>query len=152
MRARPPRLCEEGRRRGRYLELTLFRIDFIRLSLAICLLLAGCARADLIGHGMVMESEVLQLPSRSVHYFWPHFVITQAPDRRTVTRATSIPDPIHVDTSFIFALGHYVKARQVEINIIIAKFFYLFAKECSLLETYEVDNFILRNAGVLSSW
>jgi hypothetical protein len=69
MRARCSRLCEEERRRGRYLKLILSRIDFIRLSLATCLLLAGCARGDLIGRGMVMESEVLQLPSRSVQYF-----------------------------------------------------------------------------------
>ncbi|KAF8478567.1 hypothetical protein DFH94DRAFT_633058 [Russula ochroleuca] len=113
--------------------------DFIRLSLATCLLLSGCPRGDLIGHGMIMESEVLQLPSRS------------APDRRTVTRASTVPDPIHVDTSFIFALGEYVNARQEGINVIVARFFYLFAKECSLLETHEVDNFILRNARVLSS-
>jgi hypothetical protein len=57
-----------------------------------------------------------------------------------------------VDTSFIFALGEYVNARQEGINVIVARFFYLFAKECSLLETHEVDNFILRNARVLSSW
>jgi hypothetical protein len=134
------------------MELTLFRTDFIRLSLATCLLLAGCTRSDLIGHGMIMESEVLQLPSRFVHYFQVHFVITQTPDRRTVSRASAIPDPIHVDTSFIFALGDYVNARQEKINVIVARFFYLFVKECSLLETHEVDNFILRNAGVLSSW
>jgi len=48
----------------RIFELTPLRTDFIRLSLATCLLLAGCARADLVRHGMVMESEVLQLPSR----------------------------------------------------------------------------------------
>jgi len=63
-----------------------------------------------------------------------------------------VPDPIHVDTSFILALGNYVNARQEDISVIVAKFLYLFVKECSLLETYEVDNFILRNAGVLSSW
>jgi hypothetical protein len=57
-----------------------------------------------------------------------------------------------VDTSFIAALGDYVNARQEEINVIVARFFYLFVKECSLLETHEVDNFILRNARVLSSW
>jgi hypothetical protein len=62
-------LCEEQCRRGRYMELILFRTDFIRLSLATCLLLSGCPRGDLIGHGMIMESEVLQLPSRSVRYF-----------------------------------------------------------------------------------
>jgi hypothetical protein len=74
------------------------------------------------------------------------------PDRRTVARATSVPDPIHVDTNFIYALGNYVNARQEDINVIVARFLYLFSKECSLLETYEVDNFILRNARVLSSW
>ncbi|KAH9966782.1 hypothetical protein BC827DRAFT_1153126 [Russula dissimulans] len=108
--------------------------DFIRLSLAACLLLAGCPRGHLIDHGMIMESEVQQLPSR-----------------RTVTRASMVPDPIHVDTSFILALGHYVNARHEDISVIVAKFLYLFVKECSLLEAYEVDNFILRNAGVLSS-
>jgi hypothetical protein len=49
--------------------LTLLRTDFIRLSLATCLLLAGCARGDLIGHGMIVESEILQLPSRFVLLF-----------------------------------------------------------------------------------
>ncbi len=86
------------------------------------------------------------------YYFWRHLVITQASDRRTVARAASVSDPIHVDTSFIFGLGNYVNARQEEISVTVARFFYLFVKECSLLETYEVDNFILRNAGVLSSW
>jgi hypothetical protein len=35
---------------------------------------------------------------------------------------------------------------------LVAKFLYLFVKECPLLESYEVDNFVLRNAGVLTSW
>jgi hypothetical protein len=79
-------------------------------------------------------------------------MIAKSPDRRTVTRASTIPDPVHVDTGFIAALGDYVGTRREEISVIVAKFFYLFVKECSLLETYEVDNFILRNAGVLSFW
>ena len=57
-----------------------------------------------------------------------------------------------MDTGFILVLGDYVNTRQEEISIIIAKFLYLFVKECSLLEPYEVDNFVLRNAGVLNSW
>jgi hypothetical protein len=74
-------------------------------------------------------------------------------DRRTNNaRASMVADPIHMNISFVQALGDYVKARQEDINIIVAKFFYLFIKECSLMEAYEVDNFILRNAGVLSSW
>jgi hypothetical protein len=57
-----------------------------------------------------------------------------------------------MNISFVQVLGDYVKARQEDISVIVAKFFYLFVKECSLMEIYEVDNFILRNAGVLSSW
>ncbi|KAH9001155.1 hypothetical protein EDB92DRAFT_2050849 [Lactarius akahatsu] len=109
--------------------------DFIRLSLAACLLLAGCARGVLVSNDLVMESEVHTLPSR-----------------RTVnTRASMVADPIHVNTSFVRALGDYVNVGFGEINVVIAKFFYLFVNECSLMEAYEVDNFILRNAGVLTS-
>jgi len=57
-----------------------------------------------------------------------------------------------VNTSFVRALGDYVDVGFGEINVIIAKFFYLFVNECSLMEAHEVDNFILRNAGVLTSW
>ncbi|KAI9446343.1 hypothetical protein H4582DRAFT_1905062 [Lactarius indigo] len=109
--------------------------DFIRLSLATCLLLAGCARGVLISYGLIMESEVLTLPSR----------------RTANTRASMVADPIHVNTSFVRALGDYVDVGFGEINVVIAKFFYLFVNECSLMEAYEVDNFILRNAGVLTS-
>jgi hypothetical protein len=77
--------------------------------------------------------------------------ISHAQYRRNVARGTA-PDPIHVDTGFILALGDYVNTRQEEISIIIAKFLYLFVKDCSLLESYEVDNFVLRNAGVLNLW
>ncbi|KAH9180668.1 hypothetical protein EDB89DRAFT_1920409 [Lactarius sanguifluus] len=109
--------------------------DFIRLSLAACLLLAGCARGVLVSNGLIMESEVHTLPSR----------------RTANTRASMVADPIHVNTSFVRALGDYVNVGFGEISVVIAKFFYLFVNECSLMEAYEVDNFILRNAGVLTS-
>ncbi|KAH9079531.1 hypothetical protein EDB83DRAFT_2343143 [Lactarius deliciosus] len=109
--------------------------DFIRLSLAACLLLAGCARGVLVSNGLIMESEVHTLPSR----------------RTANTRASMVADPIHVNTSFVRALGDYVDIGFGEINVVIAKFFYLFVNECSLMEAYEVDNFILRHAGVLTS-
>jgi hypothetical protein len=57
-----------------------------------------------------------------------------------------------VETGFIHALGDYVDTQQEETSIMVAKFLYLFVKECPLLESYEVDNFVLRNAGVLTSW
>ncbi|KAI0273752.1 hypothetical protein BC834DRAFT_227074 [Gloeopeniophorella convolvens] len=109
--------------------------DFIRLSLATCLLVAGCPRGILTDHALVTENEILQLPSR-----------------RTVhARASMMADPIHMDIAFVQALGDYVEARREAISVIIAKFFHLFVTQCSLLEVYEVDNFILRNAGVLST-
>lgn len=109
--------------------------DFVRLSLATCLLLAGCVRGALVDYGLVMESEVLTLPSR----------------RTANTRASMVADPIHMNTGFVRALSDYVDVGFGEINVVIAKFFYLFMNECSLMEAYEVDNFILRNAGVLTS-
>jgi len=60
---------KERRYIGRYLVLIPFSTYFLRLSLAACLLLAGCPRGYLIDHGMVMESEVQQLPSRFVSIF-----------------------------------------------------------------------------------
>ena len=57
-----------------------------------------------------------------------------------------------METGFIHALGDYVDTRQEAISIMVAKFLYLFVKECPLMESYEVDNFVLRNAGVLTSW
>ncbi|KAI0054105.1 hypothetical protein FA95DRAFT_1480391 [Auriscalpium vulgare] len=111
---------------------------FVRLSLTCCLLLAGCDRLLLSSMKLATDEEVRDLPSR----------------RSVNTRASMVSDPVNITTAFIDALGSYAQANDENISIMIAKFIHLFLTECSLLETYEVDNFILRNAAVLcaSAW
>ncbi|KAI0322233.1 hypothetical protein OF83DRAFT_1279816 [Amylostereum chailletii] len=112
---------------------------FIRVTLATCLLLAGCERDALIRRGFILEEEVRNLPSR-----------------RTLNSraAAASSDPISLSSRFVAALGDYIDFGTEEINTVIAKFFHLFVTECPFLESYEVDNFILRNSGVLcaSAW
>ncbi|THH16358.1 hypothetical protein EW146_g4274 [Bondarzewia mesenterica] len=108
---------------------------FIRQSLTTFLLLAGCGRQTLIEAGFILDSELDELPSR----------------RKATTRASMMSDPIHIDTEFIAVLGSYVDTDNEDVSCLLAKFFGLFVNECSLLESHEVDNFILRNSTVLSS-
>ena len=61
-------------------------------------------------------------------------------------------DPINLSTEFITVLGDYADANVDEISTLVARFFHLFATECPFLESYEIDNFILRNSTVLGSW
>ncbi|TFY77906.1 hypothetical protein EWM64_g6106 [Hericium alpestre] len=110
-------------------------ISFLRHSLATILLLAGCERQSLITNGLVLENEVKDL----------------TPRRRGNTRATMVSDPVHLRPEFVSILGKYVDAGVEDISILIAKFLSLFVSECRLLESYEVDNFILRNCAVLCS-
>lgn len=72
--------------------------------------------------------------------------------RKLSTRASLVSDPIHIDVEFITVLGSYVDEDNEDTSRLLAKFFSLFVNDCSLLESHEVDNFILRNSAVLSSW
>ena len=61
-------------------------------------------------------------------------------------------DPINLSTRFIAALGEYVSTRVEQVAVLVARFFSLFMRDSQHLETYEVDNFVLRNASVLGAW
>lgn len=50
------------------------------------------------------------------------------------------------------ALGLYVDAGDEEVTCLIAKFLNQFMADSPFLEPYEVDNFILRNGRLLSTW
>ena len=50
------------------------------------------------------------------------------------------------------ALERYVEANVEDITCFVAKFLNTFVTDVSLLEPYEVDNFILRNGRVLCAW
>lgn len=64
-------------------------------------------------------------------------------------RASSVNDPIIVDQQLMTALRVYLAAGVDDVSCMIAKFFYMFLFESPLLESYEVDNFILRNGDML---
>ncbi|KAI0035078.1 hypothetical protein K488DRAFT_44141 [Vararia minispora EC-137] len=125
-------IVNDLRREGTPPETTM---SFIRLSLAICLLVAGCEREKLLKTGIVLDSEVRDLPSR-----------------RNVSRgATDAADPVSLSTRFVASLGDYVGTGPEEASTLVGRFLYMFMKDCQLMESFEVDNFVLRNANVLST-
>lgn len=65
------------------------------------------------------------------------------------TRVTMASDPIIIDSVLINTLEHYIGANVEQASCFIAKFLNTFVTDSSLLEPYEVDNFILRNGRVL---
>ena len=61
-------------------------------------------------------------------------------------------DPIIVDPKLMTAAKLYVEQHVDELSCLLAKFLNAFVNETQLVESYEVDNFILRNCVALSSW
>ncbi|KAI0093920.1 hypothetical protein BDY19DRAFT_989447 [Irpex rosettiformis] len=108
---------------------------FVRLCLAVCLLLYGCDRQYLLSQRIVQEEEIKSLPSR----------------RKTGGRASAISDPVIVDTQIMVILSSLLKQNLDELSKLIIQFFYAFVFETPLVEAYEADNFILRNSATLTA-
>lgn len=68
------------------------------------------------------------------------------------TRVAQASDPVIIDLDLMDALDRYVQANIEDVSCFIAKFLNTFVTDSSLLEPYEVDNFILRNGRVLCAW
>ena len=49
-------------------------------------------------------------------------------------------------------LSSYIKSDLEDISCLIAQFLHMFITESPYLESHEIDNFILRNGLMLSSW
>ncbi|KAI8998560.1 hypothetical protein BD414DRAFT_519687 [Trametes punicea] len=110
-------------------ESTADALRLIRQSLSACLLLYGCDRGFLQSAGLIEEKEIRGLPSR----------------RKLNARNNTISDPIIVDASLIDALRNYVETGLDEVSRLVAKFLDAFMHHAPFVESYEVDNFILRN-------
>ena len=67
-------------------------------------------------------------------------------------RVSMASDPIIIDLDLMNALERYVAANVDDVTCFVAKFLNMFVTDASLLEPYEVDNFILRNGRVLCAW
>ncbi|KAJ7063344.1 hypothetical protein C8F01DRAFT_1132647 [Mycena amicta] len=109
-------------------------ISFIRKSLGTCLLLFG-DRTRNLELNLVLPHEIDKLPSR----------------RKLNVRAEAVVDPIVMHPELLTALDAYVTtATNEEITSIVAKFLNSFLNGSPYLESYEVDNFILRNGRMLA--
>lgn len=74
-------------------------------------------------------------------------------NRRKVNASGSIVmDPVVIDPRLMVALDHYMSADSEDVSCLVGKFLYLFIMYSPHLETYEVDNFILRNGPCLANW
>lgn len=68
------------------------------------------------------------------------------------TRTEKATDPIIIDPFLMQVLDKYVRSGSEEVACIVAKFLHSFMMHASLLESYEIDNFVLRNGKALCSW
>jgi hypothetical protein len=50
------------------------------------------------------------------------------------------------------ALQRYLGVDNEDVSCLVAKFLNTFLNDSPLVESYEVDNFILRNGQILSAW
>ncbi|TFY64018.1 hypothetical protein EVJ58_g2900 [Rhodofomes roseus] len=104
-------------------------------SLAICLLLYGCERKNVVDLGFVDEAEIAGLPSR----------------RKLHARNMTMTDTVVISTSFMDILNKYVETNIDDIACLAAKFLNAFVNDAPFIESFEVDNFILQNGNVLSA-
>ncbi|KIP09568.1 hypothetical protein PHLGIDRAFT_67270 [Phlebiopsis gigantea 11061_1 CR5-6] len=110
-------------------------LAFVRQSLAVCLVLYGCDRQYLVSYGLVREEEIKHLPSR----------------RKVTSRASTMSDPVIVDANLMNAVKVYVEQHHDGLSIMLAKFFNAFVSQSVFVESYEVDNFVLRNSATMSA-
>ncbi|KAJ7632645.1 hypothetical protein FB45DRAFT_913016 [Roridomyces roridus] len=106
---------------------------FIRKSLATCLLLYGSDRTKIVDLKLITD-EVDDLPSR----------------RKLNVRGTPVTDPIVIHPALMSALDQYVGSKGDDVICLVAKFLHTFLHDCPFLQSYEVDNFILRNGPMLA--
>uniref|UniRef100_A0A8H8CNC3 Phorbol-ester/DAG-type domain-containing protein n=1 Tax=Psilocybe cubensis TaxID=181762 RepID=A0A8H8CNC3_PSICU len=110
-------------------------VSVIRRSLAACLRLYGCERSSIIAAGMVLPEELEDLPSR----------------RKLNVRGSTIVDPVFIEREVLNALHLYLQSNSSLVTSFVAKFLNLFImSDPPLLESFEIDNFILQNGKLLS--
>ncbi|KAH7914698.1 hypothetical protein BJ138DRAFT_1143394 [Hygrophoropsis aurantiaca] len=108
--------------------------SFLRKSLATCLLLYGCERGHIFALELITEGEVKHLSRR-----------------KNAGHPARSGDPIIMDNTLLNIINKYVATGADDMICVIAKFLYSFTMHATLLESYEVDNFVLRNSNVLCS-
>ncbi|TFK29961.1 hypothetical protein FA15DRAFT_684259 [Coprinopsis marcescibilis] len=105
-----------------------------RRLLAACSLIYGCDRTVILDMKFMTEEDTKELPSR----------------RKLVTRASTVVDPIFIEPEILHTIGQFLQLEDAKVTSYIAKFFSLFFNHSPLVESYEVDNFILRNSNLVA--
>ncbi|KAF4615386.1 hypothetical protein D9613_003079 [Agrocybe pediades] len=116
-------------------EHALLSLSIIRQSLAACLRIYGCDRTSIINAGLVFPEEVNDLPSR----------------RKLAVRTSGVVDPIIIEPGILNSLQQYMETGVEQVPCMVAKFINMFVLESPFLESFEVDNFILRNGKIIST-
>ncbi|KAJ7685226.1 hypothetical protein DFH06DRAFT_1157872 [Mycena polygramma] len=109
-------------------------LAFLRKSFGTCLLLYGSDRSRIVELGLITENEVDELPSR----------------RKLNVRGAGITDPIVIHPDLMIVLENYVTARVDDVCCLAVKFLNTFLNDTPFLESYEIDNFALRNGKMLA--
>ncbi|KAF7363482.1 hypothetical protein MSAN_01004100 [Mycena sanguinolenta] len=109
-------------------------LQFIRKSFATCLLLYGSDRNKILELGLITEQETEELPSR----------------RRVNVRGAAITDPIVIHPGLLAVVENYVTAKVDDVSCLAAKFLNIFLIDSPFLESFEIDNFVLRNGRMLA--
>jgi hypothetical protein len=80
-----------------------------------------------------------------------HF--TDAIGRKNI-RSVTDSDPVIIDAELLAVIERYMDANVDDVSCVIAKFFHVLFEEADppLMQSYEVDNFILRSANMLCTW
>ncbi|EJD52997.1 hypothetical protein AURDEDRAFT_180591 [Auricularia subglabra TFB-10046 SS5] len=107
-------------------------IQFIRQSMAVCLLLAGCERDKIVAYGLLERAEVEPLPLR----------------RTTANTRDARPDPL--DTEFVGDLVRYVTEGPEIVAAYIAAFFTLLLAEPNLLDSSDIQGLVVVNGHQLA--
>ena len=67
-------------------------------------------------------------------------------------RVSALEDPIIIQPEILTALQLYLQSSLDDVSCLVAKFLNLFLVESPFLESFEVDNFILRNGKLIALW
>ena len=65
---------------------------------------------------------------------------------------SKVEDPIIVDSKLIESLSAYIESTLYDVHFLIAQFLCSFINDATFVESYEVDNFILRNSQFMTKW
>lgn len=101
---------------------------------------------------LIKGEDVDELPSRSVIPLMSSQFLQLSCRRKLNVRGAAVTDPIVIHPDLMNALEHYVAARVDDVACLVAKFLNTFLNDSPFLQSYEVDNFVLRNGIMLTQW